>query len=452
MAMAVDTMTVLLAFALASLSASPPDILLATILPVLFAVTFLIACTSLGLYRIIGSVPVRVHAMLAVRAYLSVIAVILIALFLSGSTREYRDLLMGFFPLMPALYIISWAILRAALQKLRARRFGSWRTLVLGVDTGMHRLLARVGAFPQLGYTIVRIEEAARTSGGFLHFDPVRVEQSITDDAIELVLLSSSHIDASLEQLEAMCRERRVEVRIISRESDELFIRSRIYDLAGIPVVWPEPRPVEQLKRLVKRGFDIVASMVLLVILAPVLLCIALVAKMESRGPVIFRQKRSLSGDAEPFEFFKFRSMVHESKTAKESLAGRNESDGLLFKIRDDPRLTRVGRYIRRHSLDELPQLFNVLRGDMSLVGPRPLPVEDFSLLSERDHLEPYVRQRARARPGMTGLWQISGRSDLGFREMVLLDLYYVQHQNILFDLEILFRTLPVVVFGKGAY
>jgi lipopolysaccharide/colanic/teichoic acid biosynthesis glycosyltransferase len=144
--------------------------------------------------------------------------------------------------------------------------------------------------------------------------------------------------------------------------------------------------------------------------------------------------------------------MHDEADEQKDDLLGQNETDGALFKIKDDPRLTNIGRFIRRFSLDEVPQFFNVLKGEMSLVGPRPLPARDFTLLQEADHMGGYFRQRANAKPGMTGLWQISGRSDIGFREMVLLDLYYIENQSLLFDIEILAQTLPVVLFGKGAY
>jgi lipopolysaccharide/colanic/teichoic acid biosynthesis glycosyltransferase len=150
--------------------------------------------------------------------------------------------------------------------------------------------------------------------------------------------------------------------------------------------------------------------------------------------------------------FFKFRSMIHTADEQKESLLHRNESSGALFKMKNDPRLTRVGKVIRKFSIDELPQLFNVLKGEMSLVGPRPLPICDFAQMQKEDHMGGYFRQRGKAKPGMTGLWQVSGRSDLGFREMVLLDLYYIEEQSILFDIEILAQTFPVVVFGKGAY
>ncbi len=138
--------------------------------------------------------------------------------------------------------------------------------------------------------------------------------------------------------------------------------------------------------------------------------------------------------------------------TKKKRCSIRTKADGALFKIKDDPRLTRVGKVIRKFSIDELPQLVNVLKGEMSLVGPRPLPVKDYEKIDANDHVGGYVHLRAKAKPGMTGLWQVSGRSQLGFREMVMLDLYYIENQTILFDLEILAQTVPVVVFGRGAY
>jgi len=144
--------------------------------------------------------------------------------------------------------------------------------------------------------------------------------------------------------------------------------------------------------------------------------------------------------------------MIDGADELKEELFEFNETDGALFKMRNDPRMTKVGKFIRKFSIDEIPQLFNVLKGDMSLVGPRPLPPSDFERLEEGPEFWEAVKYRGKMKPGITGLWQISGRSHIGFREMILLDLYYVENQSLLFDLEILFETVPVVLFGKGAY
>ena len=144
--------------------------------------------------------------------------------------------------------------------------------------------------------------------------------------------------------------------------------------------------------------------------------------------------------------------MVKNAEDQQDELYKINETTGGLFRVEDDPRVTKVGKIIRKFSLDELPQFFNVLRGDMSLVGPRPLSIADLSNIAPENSIGGYYKLRAEAKPGITGLWQISGRRELSFKEMVLLDLYYIDNQSIMFDLEILFETVPVALFGKGAY
>jgi exopolysaccharide biosynthesis polyprenyl glycosylphosphotransferase len=196
---------------------------------------------------------------------------------------------------------------------------------------------------------------------------------------------------------------------------------------------------------IAKRTLDVIVSACLLVLIAPVLLLIALAIAIESPGPILFRQVRS-GRDGEPFVFLKFRSMVEDAEERRKEIEAFNEADGPIFKIRNDPRVTRVGRFLRRTSLDELPQLWNVLRGEMSLVGPRP------PLPSEVTQYEAWHLQRLLVRPGITGLWQVSGRSNLGFTEMVELDLQYIQRWSLWLDLRILLRTLLVVFLANGAY
>ena len=198
---------------------------------------------------------------------------------------------------------------------------------------------------------------------------------------------------------------------------------------------------------MIKRVFDIVGAATAILILSPVFVGTALAILMESGGPIFFKQKRSGTKGGRGFYFYKFRSMIKNADELKESLYNNNETDGALFKMKNDPRRTKVGRFIRRYSIDELPQLFNVLKGDMSLVGPRPLPVKDFDKVKEEPEFWDAIKDREKLKPGITGLWQISGRSHIGFREMVLLDLYYIENQSLLFDLEIMFATVPVVLF-----
>ncbi len=196
--------------------------------------------------------------------------------------------------------------------------------------------------------------------------------------------------------------------------------------------------------KAVKRVIDVVGASALILLLSPVLLAAAASVKLGSTGPVLFRQRRTgLNG--QEFDVLKLRTMHVGSDQQRSSLAGHNETGGHLFKIRQDPRVTRTGRWMRRFSLDELPQLFNVLMGHMSLVGPRPLPVED-SAFDER------ARRRLLVRPGLTGLWQVSGRSTLNWEETLRLDLTYVDTWSLRLDLAILARTPKAVLRGEGAY
>ncbi|MEM9773809.1 MAG: sugar transferase, partial [Chloroflexota bacterium] len=186
-------------------------------------------------------------------------------------------------------------------------------------------------------------------------------------------------------------------------------------------------------------------ALVLLIPASIVCLFIAIAIRIDSPGPVIYRAKRVGQGGRD-FVMYKFRSMVVGADNAKAALEEMNEREGPIFKIREDPRLTRVGRIIRRWSLDELPQLFNVIKGDMSLVGPRP-PIRE-----EVEQYEAWHKQRLLMRGGITGLWQVSGRSDLTFDEQALLDIYYIENWSLSFDLRILIQTVPYALFGRGAY
>jgi len=194
-----------------------------------------------------------------------------------------------------------------------------------------------------------------------------------------------------------------------------------------------------------QRALDIALAGVGLLLLWPVLLAIAVLIKLTSRGPVLFRQDRAGLG-GEPFTLLKFRSMREDAELRRRELAHLSEMDGPIFKMRQDPRITGLGRFLRRSSLDELPQLLNVLRGDMSLVGPRPLP------LDEARRLPPRYQRRQTVRPGLTGLWQISGRNELPYHRMMELDLHYVAHRSPALDLSILLRTLPALLTARGAF
>ena len=194
-----------------------------------------------------------------------------------------------------------------------------------------------------------------------------------------------------------------------------------------------------------KRAMDLVLVALLLIPASVVMAIVAVAIKLDSRGPVIYASER-IGRDSRPFTMFKFRSMVVGAEAGKDDILHLNEVEGPVFKVRDDPRVTRVGRYIRRLSLDELPQLFNVLIGDMSLVGPRP------PLASEVADYQPWQMQRLTVIGGLTGLWQISGRSDLDFDDLCRLDIEYIETWSLLLDVQILLKTIPAAVSARGAY
>jgi exopolysaccharide biosynthesis polyprenyl glycosylphosphotransferase len=216
-------------------------------------------------------------------------------------------------------------------------------------------------------------------------------------------------------------------------------------NMSGIPMLGTREVRINRAGRIAKRVLDL---SIVLILGIPVLLLtgiIAIAIRLDSPGPVIYSAVR-VGRKGQLFDMYKFRSMVADADAQKAALQAWNEADGPIFKIKDDPRLTKVGRWLRRSSLDELPQLFNVLRGQMSLVGPRPPLPEEVAAY------KPWQRQRLAVIGGMTGLWQVSGRSDLTFDELCLLDIYYIENWSLSTDIRILLQTIPIAIFGRGAY
>ncbi|MBI4726243.1 sugar transferase [candidate division TA06 bacterium] len=242
-----------------------------------------------------------------------------------------------------------------------------------------------------------------------------------------------------------LCRHLKIEVSIISHRFDLLARAAGIYDVAGVAIL-SQPGPFyARMYPVIKRILDIGLSSLALLLFSPLMLFISLMIKLNSPGPVFFRQQR-FGKDSRLYQLMKFRTMRQGTDKIKKDLQHQNEADGPIFKMKDDPRITRVGRWLRRLSLDELPQLINVFRGEMSLVGPRP------PLPSEVEHYQKWHKYRLNGPQGMTGLWQVSGRSELSFEEMVLLDIYYLEHWSPMMDIEILIKTIPAVITAKGAY
>jgi exopolysaccharide biosynthesis polyprenyl glycosylphosphotransferase len=236
-----------------------------------------------------------------------------------------------------------------------------------------------------------------------------------------------------------------VKVRVAPTTMDLLTQRVEYVAGQGVPLFELRPPVFAGLDWATKRVFDVVVSAGIVLVATPLWLLTALAVKLGSPGPVFYRDQRVGLGERE-FGMFKFRSMYIDAGARQAGLEGANEASGPLFKIKDDPRVTRVGRFLRRYSIDELPQILNVLRGEMSLVGPRPLPLRDYVML------EDWHRKRYLVLPGMTGLWQVSGRIELTFDDLVRLDFYYLENWSIWLDISILAKTLPAVLARRGAY
>ena len=267
-----------------------------------------------------------------------------------------------------------------------------------------------------------------------------------TREVDELIVTDSDVSDRELVDIVEQAHRRGVKVRVAPRATELLIERRGEYIPGeGVPLFELRPPVFVGADWVSKRGFDLAVSALVTVLGLPFWLLIALAIKLDSPGPVLFSDRRVGLNEQE-FQMLKFRTMYADAEARQEELEDANEAEGALFKIRDDPRVTRVGRLLRRFSIDELPQLVNVLRGEMSLVGPRPLPLRDYELL------EAWHRKRYLVLPGMTGLWQIAGRSSLGFDDLVRLDFYYLEHWSIWLDISILLKTIPAVLARRGAY
>ena len=260
------------------------------------------------------------------------------------------------------------------------------------------------------------------------------------------VILSEAHFnERTVLEIVEQAHRRGIKVRLAPDTTELLVQRGEYVPGQGAPLFELRPPVLTGWDWAVKRMFDILVSVLVSVLLLPLWLVIALAIKLGSRGPVFFVDRRIGVGERE-FEMLKFRTMVTGAAELQLKLEDANEAEGALFKIRDDPRVTRVGRVLRRLSLDEIPQIVNVLKGEMSLVGPRPLPLRDHRLL------EDWHRARYAVLPGMTGLWQISGRSGLTFDDLVRLDFTYLENWSIWLDITIIARTIPAVIARRGAY
>jgi exopolysaccharide biosynthesis polyprenyl glycosylphosphotransferase len=351
---------------------------------------------------------------------------------------------------------ILLALARVVQGWIASRRYaqgvGVSRVIIVGAGEVGRTVMRTMVARPELGYRILGfVDDNPRKGqtdigrfkalGGLDNVSKIVGEQKVDEVIITLPWMYHRKIMAVVRE----CERWHVSARIVPDLFQMSLSQVDVNDLGGVPLIGVRKVGLGGEARLVKRGVDVIGALVGLTVGFPLLALIALAIRLNSPGPVIFTQTRVGAG-GKLFKIYKFRSMVEGAETEQEYLRELNEADGPLFKIQDDPRLTRVGRLLRRTSLDELPQLWNVLRGEMSLVGPRP-PIPP-----EVERYEEWHKRRLETRPGMTGLWQVSGRSLLSFDEMVLLDIYYIENWSLWLDFKILLRTIPRVLLGSGAF
>jgi exopolysaccharide biosynthesis polyprenyl glycosylphosphotransferase len=349
----------------------------------------------------------------------------------------------------------AWrAGINLVLRHFRRRGLGLNQVLIVGADPSGRRFFDAICENPHLGYKpigfldgapmLTQIEPALRlgASGD--------LEDVIQRRWVDQVVVTSRYMEAeTVARLMAICERADIQFSMVPEVLDIATVRSRIHEVAGIPVVTVEDRIYRRWNRAVKRAADLGVGTLLVLLTSPVLLplvlAVAVAISLESPGPVLFRQRRVGKG-GRPFSMLKFRSMCEEAEELRQELADLNDAQGPLFKMRQDPRVTRVGRIIRRYSIDELPQLINVFKGNMALVGPRP------PLLSEVELYQGWQTRRFDVQPGIVGLPQVSGRSRLTFDEVIRLDLYYIDNWSLLMDLKILLKSIPAVLHGRGAY
>jgi exopolysaccharide biosynthesis polyprenyl glycosylphosphotransferase len=379
-----------------------------------------------------------------------VLVALIVLAFGLGTSYDFSTT--GLIPTAVVTCALTIGLLRAAYGSLSLelmRVAGVRRRVVLaGEGESLRRLQRELGSSRVgISYELVGIVSRAGSSslpvlGTSLADIPGVLERERPD---ELILAESDFDELQVLDVVERAHRQGVRVRLAPDTTDLLVQKGEYVPGVGVPLFELRPPILTGWDWAVKRAFDLSVSVLLVVVGLPLWLLIAAAVKLGSRGPVFYVDRRVGVGERE-FGMLKFRTMVAGAAEQQVRLEQLNEAGGAIFKIRDDPRVTRVGRALRRLSLDEMPQLLNVLRGQMSLVGPRPLPLRDYALL------EDWHRARYLVLPGMTGLWQISGRSGLAFDDLVRLDFTYIENWSIWLDIAIIAKTIPAVISGRGAY
>jgi len=366
----------------------------------------------------------------------------------SGSSRlvySYLIVTLVFYLSMARLVLHWWK------NWLQGRGIGVTRTLIVGGGEIGRTLMGHIVAQPELGYDVAGFvddnPDLQHNIGRFRVLGNINdIQRLVPEHGVEKVIITLPwQYQDKIRRIIKECEQKGVQCRIVPDLFHLSLTNVTLDEIKGVPLIGTKEPALKGMNYALKRFVDVTVSSLVLVLFMPILLLVALAIRLESPGKAIFKQIR-VGRNGQLFEVYKFRSMYVGADKEIHELAEVNEADGPLFKIRNDPRITKLGRFIRKTSLDEFPQLWNVLKGEMSLVGPRP------SLPNEVAQYEPWHCKRLEASPGLTGLWQVSGRSDIPFDDMMLLDIYYTEQWSLKLDIVILLRTIPAVLLQRGAY
>jgi len=418
----------------------------------------LLVIASLLSYRFSGIYPYKPGRSLVEETYTIGTATTLAVVILSGINLIYEPLsysrLLFLYTAIFVTFFLGTSRLFIVQMRSHLRRYGIGvrRVLLVGAGDVGRMVMRTMVARPELGYQVAGFLDdnpvrgqtnigPYRALGPIINFHQV-ISQEIVDNVIICLPWQSHEL---IQQLLHTCEQNQIRAQLVPDYFHFTKNQVRVEDLNGIPLLGTRDLSIQGWNYIVKRTADIVLCVGALLLGWPLILGIVLAIYVDSQGPIIYKQQR-IGKNGKPFACYKFRSMVADADARRHEIAMLNESTGPLFKMRNDPRQTRVGRFIRRFSLDEIPQLYNVFCGEMSIVGPRP------NLPSEVQQYEEWHKKRLAASPGITGLWQVSGRSDLTFDEMVLLDVYYVENWSLALDLHILLRSIPAILWARGAY
>jgi len=435
-------------------------VILTASLPVIWAASIALAGGYDGRLIGIGADEFRrvINAGLGLTAAIAILSY-------AAKARVSREYLLTAMLCAATLTLFTRYMLRKRLHRLRAVGACMRRAVAVGHAAGVIELVQELRREPYHGLSIVAAclaENAGGEQAGGEQSGPVQVAgtpvlgnldqvtEAVRESAADTVaILACPEMDTGrLRRLAWELEKSGTDLCLAPALLDVAGPRTTVRPAAGMPLLYVDHPDLSGARQVIKSVLDKLIALSVLVLFSPFLLAVAVAIRMEDGGPSLFRQVRMGKG-GRPFRLYKFRTMVPDAEQQKASLASLNEVDGVLFKIRNDPRITRIGARLRRWSIDEVPQLLNVLKGEMSLVGPRPwalMPYEEAAKTTD------HVQRRLAVRPGLTGLWQVSGRADLSWKESVRLDMRYVENWSFALDLQIMWKTLKAVIRKSGAY